>query len=267
LVLGEGIQITPPVLGLIASFGHGQFPVANMPRIAIVSTGDELVKPGTALAEGQIYDSNSYMLAAAVSALGLPKPKIVHARDNEDDTLKAFTEALETADLVISAGGVSVGDHDYVKTVLEERLKVTTVFWRTAIKPGKPVYFSYLDPSPQKRTLIFGLPGNPVSALITFNLFVKPALLALQGARDPRITVDSASMLVDLKKKQGRLEFVRGILGSAKGALNVLPTRGQDSHMLGGLAKANCLIRFPEDKTNLQKGNLVEVEKLNWNNY
>jgi len=271
-VLPAGIEASPPVVGLIASFGHAKFPVYQQPRVAVVVTGDELVKPGGALEDGQIFESNSFALAAAVKALGLPDCRTIHARDDREATEQAFLLALDDqqADVIISAGGVSVGEHDYVKVVLEQDIGVTSVFWKIAIKPGKPVFFGFIDRPDReggkpRRRIIFGLPGNPVSALVTFNLFVKPALMAMQGALDGPKSGWFGSLERDMKKKPGRLDFVRGILScSPEGALNVLPTRGQDSHMLSGLAKADCLIQFPADDERLSQGQCVRLERLDW---
>jgi molybdopterin molybdotransferase len=269
-VLPAGIRVSPPIVGMIASFGHERFPVYQQPRVIVVVTGDELVKPGGSLGDGQIFESNSFALAAAVKALGLPKCNTIHARDDRQATKDAFARAIEQADVIISAGGVSVGEHDYVKVALEEDLQVKTVFWRIAIKPGKPVYFGFIDRKIEgedetRRKVIFGLPGNPVSALVTFNLFVKPALRRMQGDFEPAAAPWSANLESDLKKKPGRMDFVRGILScSPAGVLNVLPTRGQDSHMLSGLAKANCLIRFPADSERITKAQCIRLERLDW---
>lgn len=297
-VLPAGLQVNPPVVGIIASFGHATFPAFQQPRVAIVVTGDELIKPGGSLDDGQIFESNSYCLSAAIKSLGLPNCKTIHARDDREATRDAFARALDDADVIISAGGVSVGEHDYVKVVLEEDLQAQTVFWRIAIKPGKPVYFGFIDrpidgsvkpisssstpiagsstpihgssPPPagssnSRRKLIFGLPGNPVSALVTFNLFVKPALRKMQGAAHPIREPWAANLDADLKKKPGRMDFVRGILScSPAGVLNVLPTRGQDSHMLSGLARADSLIRFPADSQLITKGQCIRLERLDW---
>jgi molybdopterin molybdotransferase len=278
VVLEAGTRVTPPVVGLLASFGQTSFPVHRQPRVAIVVTGNELVKPGETLHDAEIYESNSFALKAALRAMGLPDCQTVHARDNREAILEAFSGALRHCDIIISAGGVSVGEHDFVKTVLEEDLKVNSVFWKVAIKPGKPVYFAYADERDQRidetdqydyghavRKLIFGLPGNPVSALVTFHLFVKPVLRLIQGARACQVEPWTAVSLGHIKKKPGRMDFVRGILScSPDAALQVLPTRGQDSHMLSGLATADCLINFPLDDERLEKGERAHVQRLDW---
>jgi molybdenum cofactor synthesis domain len=283
-VMPSGICATPPVIGLIASFGEASFTVHQRPRIAIVTTGDELVKPGGTLKGGQIFESNSYGLRAALIQTGIDPGQITsfHCRDTREETRQTLSEALSQSDVVISAGGVSVGDRDFVKVVFEQDLNVTKVFWKVAVKPGKPVFFGYVDvaqavdssqhssaisstPSNEesRRKLIFGLPGNPVSALVTFELFVKPALLKMQGAEHQLVPVWKARTDGALKKRPGRLDFVRGILKcSPEGALHVLPTRGQDSHMLSGLAKANCLIHFDADSELIPEGELVNIQSL-----
>ena len=151
-----------------------------MPKVSIIGTGNELVEPGQSLDEAQIYDSNTYALAAAIQALGMERPVRVHAGDTKEEIKNALEEALNYSDVIITTGGVSVGDRDLVKEVLESDLSVETIFWRARVKPGKPVYFGKLKMDGKPR-YIFGLPGNPVSALVTFHLFVKPALAKFQG--------------------------------------------------------------------------------------
>lgn len=294
-VMPAGICATPPVIGLIASFGYPSFPVYQRPRVAVFTTGDELVRPGWELSDGQIFESNSYALKAALAQIGIDtRAGYFHCRDERKITSAMLASALEDYDVIISAGGVSVGDKDIVKEVFEQDLNVTQVFWKVAVKPGKPVFFGYVDAdqsnnsslgssvdsnvnsnagSPadsavksnkrSRRKLIFGLPGNPVSALLTFELFVKPALLKMQGAERQLVPVWKARTDGVLKKRPGRLDFVRGILKcSPDGALHVLPTRGQDSHMLSGLAKANCLIHFEADSELIPEGELVNIQSL-----
>jgi len=271
-VLPAGMRVNPAVVGLIASFGHAKFPVYRQPRLAVIVTGDELTKPGGSLGDGKIFESNSFALAAAVKSLGLPECRVIWAVDDRVATADAFREALDQAeaDVIISAGGISMGEHDYVKVALEEDIGAQTVFWKIAIKPGKPVYFGFMDtPSAERlgseRRLIFGLPGNPVSALVTFNLFVKPAIRLMQGDSEPCQETWAAALESDLRKKPGRMDFVRGILScSSEGALDVLPTRGQDSHMLSGLARANSLIQFAAESEHLSKGQCVRLERLDW---
>ena len=300
-VLQPGTVVTPPVLGLIATLGITEFSVHRSPRVAVVATGDELIEPGQPLAEGQIYNSNTYALVAALNALGVTDVKRFHAKDNREETTRVLQEALAFADIVISAGGVSVGEYDFIKDVCEEQ-GVETIFWRIAIKPGKPVYFG-VNRQSKPGQLVFGLPGNPVSALVTFNLFVKPVIARLQGAISTK-RLFQAKAARNLKKKAGRLDFVRGQLslansgesnyGQSNGSKNpngnkpngskpngskspnesggtkqasditVMPTLGQESHMLTGLAKADCLMHFAQELEFLPEGEYLPVELLNW---
>jgi molybdopterin molybdotransferase len=262
IVLQPGTRITPPVLGLLATLGISELSVYRTPRVAVIATGDELIEPGLPLAEGQIYNSNSYALVAALNALGVTEVQRFHARDNRPETTKVLQEAFEFADIVISAGGVSVGEYDFIKEVCEEQ-GVDTIFWRIAIKPGKPVYFG-INRRSKPGQLVFGLPGNPVSALVTFNLFVKPALARLQGGSITKRHFQ-AKAARHLKKKAGRLDFVRGKLSIANsGEITAMPTIGQESHMLSGLAKADCLLHFAQELEFLPEGGNLTVELLDW---
>ncbi|PZM85945.1 MAG: hypothetical protein DKT66_00630 [Candidatus Melainabacteria bacterium] len=279
-VISAGIKANPPVVALLAALGHTGFSVFKKPRVALVVTGDELVEPGNLLKDGQIYDSNAYGLSAALNALGISDCKSFIARDTKEETKAAFEKALSESDMVISSGGVSVGDHDYVKETLEG-LGFKTIFWRIAIKPGKPVYFGVLDTknsdskgSDSKagqrkfvgRKYVFGLPGNPVSVLVTFHQIVKPALRKMAGGtffRHETLRIATGSAL---KKRPGRLDFVRGTLKQDEnGNTTAIPTRGQESHMLSGLAKAQVMMHFAANLEKLNQGEPLEVSFINWN--
>jgi molybdopterin molybdotransferase len=287
-VLPAGTKINPPTLGLLATLGMAQIPVYKNPRVAIVATGDELIEPGEPLGPGQIYNSNSYALEAALNGLGIYTVSRFHITDNKEAVKALLKKLLQDFDLLITAGGVSVGEHDYIKAALEE-LRVKTIFWRCAIKPGKPVYFGTYEQntntetatkitesqeqsqkpeaelsSNTPKTLVFGLPGNPVSALVTFQLFIKPALAIMSGQKG-KAPLLPARALRSLKKKAGRLDFVRGQLKILEsGEITVMPTTGQDSHMLTGLAGANCLLHFEQEKEFLAEGSSINVAPLNW---
>lgn len=263
-ILAAGTRVTAPVIGLLASTGHASFPTYKKPSVAIISTGDELVEPGHPLAPGQIYDSNSFALEAAVTALSIDRCTRFHTSDNRDSTRDVLSTALDSAGVVISAGGVSVGDFDFVKDVAEQ-LGIETVFWRIALKPGKPVYFGKKSGTAGTTAkLVFGLPGNPVSALVTFHQLVKPALLKILGHSDVQPLELRAILTRNIGKKAGRTEFVRGIAATKGGRLYVEPTAGQDSHMMGGLATANCLIVFPLEAEVLTEGQQVSIDLLDW---
>ena len=258
-VLTRGTLLTPPAIGLLATLGCRRVPVHCKPCVAIVVTGNELRSPGKALPGGAIYDSNSPALAAALEALGLTPVLTLRVRDSAPKIRNAFMRALGAADVVISAGGVSVGDHDLVRDVCRS-IGIRRVFWRVAIKPGKPTFFGT-----KGKKLFFGVPGNPVSALLSFHLLVRPALLAMMGAASARALPLTARMEARVTKKAGRAEFVRAALhADGHGELFVRPVGGQDSHMLGGLAAADCLVHFPERATELKAGERVAVTLLRW---
>lgn len=257
-VLAAGARVTPPVIGLLAALGYAAFPVRPQPRVAVLTTGNELVAAGEPLAPGQIHDTNGPALAAAVQSLGLQPPLLRHAPDEPAAIRRALAHCLGAADVVLTIGGVSVGDYDYVKGILLE-LGVELHFWRVAVKPAKPTCFGT-----RAERLVFGLPGNPVSALLAWHHFVRPALLHRLGAADPAPRQLAAVLTQPLRHRPGRLEFVRGRLTDHDGDPMVIPCGGRGSHMLGGLAAADCLIRLPAHVAGLEAGERVTVELLEW---
>lgn len=264
--LEPGVRITPAVVGLLAALGYASCKVYRKPKVTLICTGNELVSPGEALKPGQIYDSNSYALAAALKEMGIEADVVTRVVDDKEPLKQHIGKALQQSDVVITVGGISVGDYDFVKDVMAE-LKVQTVFSRVAIKPGKPNFFgTYVHDGAELtgKKLVFGLPGNPVSALCSYHQFIRPALLKMMGLdKDTRMTFE-AILGSDLKKKAGRLEFVRGILSTQGGKWVVHPTRAQGSHMIGGLAQANCLIHFPLEQERISKGASVTVQWMTW---
>lgn len=259
LVLSSGTIITPPVLGLLASLGHATVKVYRKPKVSVIVTGNELKKFSERVKIGQIRDSNLPSLLAALQSLGIQAEYGMIVKDQKSKIKKAIHKTLRKSDIIITAGGVSVGDYDFVKDVCSS-LGIKTVFWRVAIKPGKPLFFGT-----KCKKLIFGVPGNPVAALLSFYLFIKPTLLRMMGQTEKQNIIQTAVLESDLKKRAGRLEFVRGILiKKPDGKLVVNPTKGQDSHMIGGLANANCLIHFPKEENFISKGSIVKVELMNW---
>lgn len=274
-LLRRGMVATPPVVGMVASVGLSAILVSEQPRVAVISTGNEIVAPGVQLKPGQIYDSNSFALGAAIREFGIETVNFYHAPEDRDQTEVVLRQALAENDVIVSAGGVSVGDFDFVTQVCKE-MGVQELIWKIAIKPGKPVYVGLVPGvpgapcTPQSTTrMIFGLPGNPVSALVTLNLFVRPALRKMMGVKenDQRMPRFTARLEKDVRKRPGRMEFVRGELfcGADSDELRVKATTGQDSHMLGGLCNANCLIHFGKDESLLSAGESVVVELLPWN--
>ncbi|MDE3057306.1 MAG: molybdopterin molybdotransferase MoeA [Bacteroidota bacterium] len=259
VVFSAGTLITPPVIGMLSVLGYLSVDVYRKPKVAIVITGNELRAPGSRLKRGKIRDANSLTLVNVLRMLAIVPVFVVPVRDAKKAVLSVMKKALKKADVIISTGGVSVGEYDFVRDVMAE-LHVQTIFWRVSLKPGKPNYFGT-----KGRKLIFGLPGNPVAALVSFELLVRPALLKLQGLKVENQISFRARLTRDLRKKAGRMEFVRALFTKNSGSeLLVAPTAGQDSHMMSGLAKANCLILFPKDAEFLPKGTIVEIRILPW---
>jgi molybdopterin molybdotransferase len=264
--LPAGARVTPPVIGLLATFGYASARVHAVPRVAVLVTGSELVSPGESRAEFQIYDSNSAALDGALAALGIAERTVVRVRDEVGPLRAAMQQALASADVIIAAGGVSVGEYDLVKEVCAE-LGVETLFWQVRMKPAKPLYFGSRESGIGNRhrpQLIFGLPGNPVAVLVAFHQFVKPALQKMMGAGEVAPRLIPAVACAKLRKKRGRMEFVRGLAWAEGGRLCVKATTGQGSHMLGGLAAANCLIRLSPETETVAEGEPVEIEFLSW---
>ena len=267
--LASGVLVTPSVVGLLATLGEARPWVHRLPRVALLVTGDELRDPGEPLKSGQIRDANTFALNAALQSLGVPCIDAARVPDDFDSLRRSLAGALASADVVITVGGVSVGAYDYIKDAAAA-LGVRTVYWKVAVKPGKPNYFgAYAKPGAQARAqsprLLFGLPGNPVAALVSLHQFVRPALLQMSGALKPQPDPQYAILAAPCAKRPGRLEWVRGLLAPGPdGVSTVTPTTGQESHMLRGLATANCLIEFPADKSALQPGDFVRVIPLQW---
>ena len=257
VALRAGRIVRPADLGLIASLGVGEVAVRRQLRVAFFSTGDELKSIGTPLAEGEIYDSNRYTLHGMLTRLGCEALDMGVVRDDPKLIERAFREAAACADVVITSGGVSVGEADFVKGILGELGEV--VFWKIAMKPGRPLAYGKIAAAH-----FFGLPGNPVSVMVTFYQFVRDALLVLMGA-DPVEPVPTfqAACTVRLKKVPGRTEFQRGILTrAADGSLAVRPTGEQGSGILKSMSEANCFIILGDATGNVEPGTRVEVQLL-----
>ncbi|HET7728392.1 MAG TPA: gephyrin-like molybdotransferase Glp [Usitatibacter sp.] len=257
VALRRGRIVRPADLGLIASLGIGEVAVYRPLRVAFFSTGDELKSVGTALGEGEIYDSNRYTLFGMLQRLGCDALDMGVVRDEPALLERAFAEAAANADVVITSGGVSVGEADFVKAMLDRLGEV--VFWKIAMKPGRPLAYGRI-----RGAHFFGLPGNPVSVMVTFYQFVRDALLVLSGA-DPvePVPTFSATCTARLKKAPGRTEFQRGILTRGPGgALSVRPTGEQGSGILKSMSEANCFIILGDATGNVEPGTSVEVQLL-----
>ena len=257
VALGRGRIVRPAELGLIASLGVGEVAVYRPLRVAFFSTGDELKSIGTTLGEGEIYDSNRYTLHGMLTRLGCEVLDMGVVRDDPAAIERAFAEAAASADVVITSGGVSVGEADFVKSILGKLGEV--VFWKIAMKPGRPLAYGKLGAAH-----FFGLPGNPVSVMVTFYQFVRDALLVLMGAHPVEpIQTFTAKCTQKLKKAPGRTEFQRGILTrAANGSLEVRPTGEQGSGILKSMSDANCFIVLGDATGNVEPGAVVEVQLM-----
>jgi molybdopterin molybdotransferase len=233
VVLRAGSVLGPGSLSVAVGAGAGELSCARRPRVAILSTGDELRPPGAPLGPGEIHNSNAPMLAALAAGAGARVVAAAAVRDEREATEAALTAALADADVVVLSGGVSVGPHDHVKPALAA-LGVEQRFWRVDLQPGKPTWFGT-----RGAQLVFGLPGNPVSSFVTFTLFARPALRALQGAA-PQPPREQALLTRDVPRR-GRTQAVRVLLGSREGVLEATPTGPQGSHVTTSLAAADAL--------------------------
>jgi molybdopterin molybdotransferase len=252
VVLARGTPLGPAELGVAASVGRAELVCARRPRIALLVTGDELVQPGEPLGPGQIYSSNGFALAGQIAAAGGELVTRKAVPDSAAGTHAALEQALSDADVVIASGGVSVGPHDHVKGALRE-LGVEERFWGVALRPGKPTWFGT-----HAEVLVFGLPGNPVSAMVTFQLFVRPALAALQGA-DPAAARARATLDEPLERNPRREQAVRVRLSHADDGLHAVSTGEQGSHMLTSMLGADGLALVAAGEGELPPGERVEV--------
>ncbi len=254
IVLGSRIILRPQDIGVLAALGYATVPVFRQPRVAILSTGDELVGVDEPLTPGKIRDSNSYTLAGLVAAYGGIPVRLPTARDTLDDVRRLFRDALaQSPDIVLSSAGVSVGAFDVVRTVLDELGEVG--FWRVNLRPGKPLAFGHLQGVP-----FFGLPGNPVSALVTFEVFVRPVLLKMTGRPD-QVMMATATVGEDIQS-DGRRSYLRVKLAREDGRLVARLTGTQSSGALMSMVLADGLLIVPENVTHVPAGEQLPVRLL-----
>ncbi len=256
ILLSKGDLVTSSNIAIIATAGYAKLSVNRKPVVAILSTGDELVDVDAKAEDHQIINSNTYLLASQVLESGAKPMLLGIVRDRKDD-IKEKLKSADEADIIITSGGVSVGDYDFVKDAIQD-LGSDIVFWKIAMKPGKPLTFSMLSKRP-----LFGLPGNPVSSFVSFEQFVRPAILKMSGHTDLFRKTIRATLTEDIKKKNdGRRHFVRSTLTYINGSYSVSALSGQGSNMLASLASANSLLIIPESETELKSGQQVEVQVL-----
>jgi len=255
VVVEAGSVLTPARLGALAAAGIQQVRCARRPRAAVLPTGTELRRPGEPLAAGEIYEANGLILSAQLEAAGAVVELMPAVGDDEAAHRGALEHALD-ADVVVTSGGVSVGPHDLVRRV-EAELGVEEVFWRVSVKPGKPIAFGV-----RERTLVFGLPGNPVSALVGFMLFVEPAIRALQGVPDPLPRFERGRLVAARRRNPERDELVRARLRRSEDGPLLEPLTGQESHMIARSAAADALVFVPRGDGELSDGASVDYLRL-----
>ena len=253
VVIKKGSLIRPAEVLMLATVGKARARVFKKPTVSVLSTGDELVDIGTAPAPGKITNSNGYALCALVGEAGAKAVQLGIARDTLEGLTEKLREAVK-ADCIITSGGVSVGDYDLVKDVLRD-MGSEMRFWKVAMKPGKPLAFGVIGGKPA-----FGLPGNPISSMVAFTEFVRPALLKMAGRKEIFIRAFPAKLTGDVLKKPGRMNFLRGELSIKDGDFTVTPLEGQGSGVVSTMVKANCFIIVPEETSVIKAGETVKIQ-------
>jgi len=257
-VIEAGARLSPADLGVLASLGLTRLQVKRKPVVAFFSTGDELVSVGEPLEPGKIYDSNRYSLYGMLAGMAVDIIDLGVVRDNLDSMREVLTMASTRADLIISTGGVSVGEADFIKPALADL--GTTEFWKIAIKPGRPLTFGQINAS-----IFMGLPGNPVAVMVTFSQFVVPAIQALAGANPERPALFRARAVDKIRKRPGRYEFQRGIATlDNNDEWQVTKTGQQGSGILTSMSRANCFIVLPDDNAGIEAGDEVNIQFFDW---
>jgi molybdopterin molybdotransferase len=255
-VVPAGVRLGPAQLGALAAAGVAEVPCGAQPSAAVLATGTELRPPGEPLGPGEVYEVNGVLLDAQLTSAGASVERLAAVADDEDAHREALARGLER-NVLVTSGGVSVGPHDLVRRI-ESELGVEEVFWRVAVKPGKPVSFGV-----RGQTLVFGLPGNPVSALVGFELFVRPAILALQSHADPLPRFEPGRLAAAAKRSGKRDQLVRARARPGDdGAVALEPLAGQESHMIATAAGADALVLVPRGEGLLEAGSPVRYLRL-----
>ena len=255
VVVPRGTRLRAAQIGALAAAGLDGVVVARRPRVAVLATGTELRRPGEPLGLGEVYEANGVLLATAFASAGADVDTLPAVADDESSHRHALEQGLE-ADVLVTSGGVSVGPHDLVRRILGE-LGVEEVFWGVAVKPGKPLAFGV-----RGSTLVFGLPGNPVSSLVGAEVFVRPALLALQGAKAPGPSFFEGRLAAAVRRNAHRDEFVRASSVASEDGILLEPVRGQESHMIARAAGADALVLVPRGQGELAAGESVRYLPL-----
>ena len=255
VVVPEGVRIGPAQIGALAAAGIADVRCFRRPRVSVLATGSELRAPGEKLGPGQIFESNRRTIAAVLEASGAEVDLLPVVQDEEAAHRAALERGL-AADVLVSSGGVSMGPHDLVRRVAAE-LGVEEVFWGVAVKPGKPLSFGV-----RNETLVFGLPGNPVSSLVGALIFVRPALLAVQGLSDPRPRFQVGRIEISLRRNEHRDEFIRARRTVDDRGILLEPVTGQESHMIVRAASADALVHVPRGAGEIAVGDAVRYLDL-----
>jgi molybdopterin molybdotransferase len=258
IALEEKTLITPSVIGLLAKLGYNNVFVYRKPNVAIIVTGKELINPGNELEKGKIWDANGFSLQASLKLDGFECKNLGLVGDDKNLFESLVKDAVKNFDVILVSGGTSEGEEDFVREVFNE-IGVRKVFWKVAIKPGKPIFFGKLN-----RTLLFALPGNPASAMVCYYEFVRPALLKMSGRKNIFLPRRKARLVGEIKRKPGRLEFIRAFAVWENGEYIVKSTGIQESHVLKSFAEANCFIVIDKNKEICKENEIVEIELLPW---
>lgn len=251
VALQKGTQITAAGIGFLSSLGIENVKVYASPKVTVIATGSELIKPGNDLKEGQIFESNSYMLQAALHKMFI-QSTVITVKDDEKETREVIEQAIKNSDVVLLSGGISVGDYDFVKSALEQ-LNVKEVFYKVKQKPGKPLYFGK-----KEQKVIFALPGNPAAALSCFYEYVYPAINLMMGSANPFLPTVHLPITRDYTKKAGRAIFLKGVTNFKTVEL----LEGQGSDILRSFATSNCLVFISDKEGVIKKGEIVETHLL-----
>jgi molybdopterin molybdotransferase len=254
-VVEAGTRLGAPQVAALSAAGVAEVRVSQRPSAAVLATGSELRRPGEPLEPGQIYEANGVLIEAQLASAGASVERLSTVADDADSHRAALARGLE-ADVFVTSGGVSVGPHDLVRRI-EAELGVEEVFWGVSVKPGKPISFGVVE-----GRLVFGLPGNPVSVLVGFELFVRPAVLGLQGVADPLPRFERGRLWGELERNPGRDELVRGRLVFDDEGVVVEPIPGRESHMIARAALADALVLVRRGEDRLRQGDLVEFLRL-----